>query len=119
MCKEWNYSKNKKLPSDYNANSTSGVWWVCEKGHEWKSNINNRNNGTSCPYCRGILPTNEYNLLVINPDLSKEWNYKKNKKLPNEFLPNSNQKVWWICESGHEWEAMVALTVLKVAVSHT
>ena len=47
-------------------------------------------------------------LEVINPDLCREWNYKKNKKLlPKMFTANSGEKVWWICRNGHEWEAVI------------
>jgi len=50
-----------------------------------------------------------YNLAVINPELSKQWHTTKNGNLtPFEVTPNSNKKVWWICEKGHEWEAGIA-----------
>ena len=44
-----------------------------------------------------------------NPDLAKEWNYKKNNKLlPESVTINSDKKVWWICDKGHEWQATIA-----------
>jgi hypothetical protein len=27
------------------------VWWRCEHGHEWQSNVANRSNGQGCPSC--------------------------------------------------------------------
>ena len=33
-----------------------------------------------------------------------EWDYSKNTKLPSEFTPRSDKKVWWICEKGHSYE---------------
>lgn len=52
--------------------------------------------------------TQEYNLQVINPSLAKEWHPKKNGSLtPKDVAPNSNKKVWWICERKHEWAAIV------------
>jgi len=54
-----------------------------------------------------LLPTEDNNLLVINPELSKEWNYEKNDKRPEEYCPNSNQEVWWQCNKGHEWDAII------------
>ncbi len=48
-------------------------------------------------------------LLVVNPQLAKEWNYEKNGRLrPEHFRPSSCQKVWWKCEKGHEWQARIA-----------
>ena len=26
---------------------------------------------------------------------------------PSEITPYSNKKVWWICNRGHEWEAVI------------
>jgi len=43
------------------------------------------------------------------PSLVKEWNYKKNTLAPEDVLPKSNSKVWWIClEKKHEWFATIA-----------
>lgn len=51
----------------------------------------------------------EKSLLFLNPILAQEWNYKKNGCLkPEYFLVNSNKKVWWICNKGHEWQAMIS-----------
>jgi hypothetical protein len=43
----------------------------------------------------------------LTPDLIAEWNYKKNKKKPDEVSKYSNKKVWWICKENHEWQAYV------------
>lgn len=53
--------------------------------------------------------TQEYNLEVIDPNLAKEWNLKKNGTLtPKDVAPHSNKKVWWICDRKHEWVATVS-----------
>ena len=52
---------------------------------------------------------NKQKSLVDNIILMKEWNYEKNGDLkPENFMPNSNKKVWWKCEEGHEWEAVIS-----------
>jgi very-short-patch-repair endonuclease len=52
LCKEWDYEKNSKLPSEYTPYSKKYVWWKCLKcSHEWKSTVGNRNNGFGCPAC--------------------------------------------------------------------
>ena len=47
-------------------------------------------------------------ILISNPEIAREWNYEKNGNLkPEHFASNSNKKVWWKCEKGHEWEASI------------
>ena len=47
-------------------------------------------------------------LAVVNPVLAKEWHPTKNGALLPEFVSaHSNKKVWWQCEKGHEWEAVI------------
>ena len=53
-------------------------------------------------------PTSDYNLYVLKPDLVKEWHPTKNANLrPHDVTPGSGKKVWWICEAGHEWQAVI------------
>ena len=52
LAKEWNYEKNNGLtPMDVTPNSGQKVWWKCNKGHEWKATVSNRNIGHGCPIC--------------------------------------------------------------------
>jgi hypothetical protein len=52
--------------------------------------------------------TPDYNLFVLKPDLVKEWHPTKNGTLrPCDVTPGSGRKVWWICEAGHEWQAVI------------
>ncbi len=110
LAKEWNYEKNEdSKPEQYTANSNKKVWWKCPNGHEWQARINGRNSGNGCPYCAGQKAIVGYNdLQTVNPSLAKEWNYDKNDGLtPMDITSNSGKKVWWECEKGHEWEAIV------------
>ena len=51
----------------------------------------------------------ERSILLSNPEIAKEWNYEKNGNLkPEHFAPNSNKKVWWKCQKGHEWQTSIA-----------
>ncbi|MBR2498404.1 MAG: hypothetical protein IKB67_01690 [Clostridia bacterium] len=111
LASEWNYGRNGSLrPEEFTANSGVKVWWKCYKGHEWQSTIAHRNNGRGCPYCTGKQAIKgESDLATINPNLANEWNYEKNGELkPEDFMPNSNKKVWWKCSKGHEWQATIA-----------
>lgn len=109
LLKEWDYEKNKTIsPKQVSAGSGQYAWWKCSKGHEWKTRINHRVAGRGCPYCSGLKPSPTYNLLFLNPELSKEWNYQKNGKLkPPDVTPGSSKKVWWLCKNNHEWQAEV------------
>ncbi len=52
--------------------------------------------------------TDQYNLAVINPGLTKEWHPTRNGDLnPRKVTPGSGRQIWWICSSGHEWQAPV------------
>ena len=50
----------------------------------------------------------ENSFLFSNQEIAKEWNYEKNGNLkPEHFAANSNKKVWWKCNKGHEWQAII------------
>lgn len=52
LMKEWNYEKNSINPESVSYGSDYKVWWICEKGHEWQTNIYFRtNNHYGCPIC--------------------------------------------------------------------
>ena len=74
-----------------------------------QATIVDRNNGHRCPYCTGKKVLKGYNdLQTLNPTLAKEWNYEKNNGLtPMDVAPNSHKKVWWKCNKGHEWQAII------------
>ena len=55
------------------------------------------------------LTEKENSLLFSNPEIAKEWNYEKNGNLkPEHFASNSNKKVWWKCNKGHEWQSKIS-----------
>jgi DNA-directed RNA polymerase subunit RPC12/RpoP len=61
-----------------------------------------------CPYCRGKRVAKSKSLGVKFPELVSEWDYKKNKKSPFEYLPGSGKKVWWICnQCENSWETVI------------
>jgi len=89
--------------------------------------------GTGCGICsHKVFRQGVNDLLTTNPEIAKEWDYRKNIVKPNEVmagsnkkkywficpqngdlspdmvLPNSHKIVWWICKEGHEWEARIS-----------
>ena len=113
LLEEWNYEKNIISPTDIKAGSKRKVWWKCKQGHVWQATVSNRSVlKEGCPFCSKRKPTNNYNLEIIHKEILKYWNYKKNDKKPNEYTPKSDQKVWWICDKGHEWQEKICSMVL-------
>ena len=51
LLSEWDYDKNTIQPSEITASSNKSVWWKCFKGHEWKTSVNHRVDGSGCPFC--------------------------------------------------------------------
>lgn len=107
--KEWHPTKNGDLkPEHMTPGSGRKVWWLCNFGHEWKSAVYHRSYGGICPYCRGMYPSKDYNLQVVNPELAAQWHPTKNGELtPSQVTPGSEKKAWWQCQHGHEWETAV------------
>jgi hypothetical protein len=110
LAKEWHPTKNSHLtPKDVTPMSHKKVWWICEKGHEWRATVANRSNGKGCPYCKGRLASKEYNLELVKPELGKDWHPRKNGTLtPQDVTPSSHKWIWWICDKGHEWQDKVS-----------
>ena len=97
LASEWNYEKNKETtPDSVTPQSHQTVWWKCSEGHEWQAAIYSRHSGCGCPYCAGrIVITGQNDLQTINPNLAKEWNYRRNNGItPSEVMPNSGKKIW-------------------------
>ncbi len=110
LAKEWNYDKNSNLkPSEVSPNTTRKVWWVCDKGHEWKASISDRQRGDGCPYCSGHKILKGFNdLFTTNPELKTQWDYNKNKNIdPSNLSKGSSKKVWWICDKKHSYQQII------------
>lgn len=123
IAKQFHPTKNGDLKIEIlTCGSGKKIWWQCSNGHEWEAFIYNRakENGTGCPYCSGNKATEKNNITITHPYLLKEWNYSKNIGLnPENFKAGSNKKVWWVCEMGHEFEAIISnRALLKTKCSY-
>ncbi len=115
IAKEWDYKQNNGLfPTEVRPHSNKKVFWICSKGHSYKSIISDRTRGKGCPYCSGNLPIKgENDLATKHPELVKEWDFENNSKLPDEYTCGSSKKVSWICEKGHKWNSTIKDRVKK------
>lgn len=111
LAAEWDYEKNGAItPDSVTPHSNKSVWWKGTCGHSWKAKIDNRANGTGCPYCKqNRLISGQTSLDAINPLLALEWHPSKNgQRTPHNTSAFCNDAVWWMCEHGHEWRAVVS-----------
>lgn len=110
LAKEWHPTKNVNIsPQTIVSASNRLVWWICDKGHEWRISPNGRR-GRGCPVCgnRRVQP-GENDLRSTNPDLAAQFHPHRNGQLsPEQLVSGSNKIVWWICQQGHEWENSVS-----------
>ena len=112
LMKEWNQEKNILYnPADLTSGSSKKVWWKCKNGHEWEAVIHTRVKGVGCPYCMGkkaIQGVNDF--ATLYPEMLKEWDYEENDQLgikPQNVKKNTDKKVWWKCEKGHEYKSSI------------
>jgi len=113
---EWNQTKNLLSPTEVTAGSKQKAWWLDEYGHEWEAVINSRSNPTrpvGCPYCANKAVLVGFNdLASLYPLLSDQLHPTKNGSFSGKTLVfGSNQKMWWICNEGHEWRTSVVKRV--------
>ena len=119
LLREWDYEKNNALGYDPNTlgeASHTKAWWKCEVGHSWDAMIANRvKHNRGCPYCSHQRPIpGETDLASQYPEIAKQWHPTKNKVGPSEVMPRTHKKAWWICEKGHEWEAVIGSRISGV-----
>jgi len=112
LLEQWDKEKNYPLtPQDVSYGSRKEIWWRCEQGHKWRASIRSRViQHAGCPYCTGKkVVSGENDLAAMYPEIAAQWIPEKNAPLtPENTSPNSNRRVWWRCELGHEWQTIVA-----------
>ena len=111
LIREWDFEKNTEfLPSEVAPQSDKFVWWICDKGHSWKTQIKHRTKReTGCPVCANKVVLAGYNdLATTHPSLIEEWDYEKNVDIsPTQVTFGSDKIVWWKCEKGHSWQVRI------------
>ena len=111
----WDFEGNTKNPDIVYAGSNDYAFWVCEKGHHFRSIIYRMavSKGMNCPVCRNFRVDRGINdLATTNPDLIEEWDFERNTIKPTEVHAGSKDKVWWKCKKlGHRWDATISSRV--------
>lgn len=117
LAAEWDDEMNAPLtPQDVTTGSHKLIWWRCPKGHSWRAAVYSRTTlGTGCPVCTGRQAlAGENDLATLYPDIAAQWDEEKNGALhPSNVTAGSNRRVWWRCEKGHSYRAMIAQRVQR------
>ena len=111
LLSQWHPTKNGDLtPEQVFPKSHKRVWWCCSHGHEWQAIVKSRTAGTGCPVCaRKVIMPGENDLATTHPHLVSQWHPTLNDTLtPSDVFSGSIKRVWWVCELGHEWQAIVS-----------
>ena len=118
LAAEWHPIKNAPFTaSEVTPQSGLKAWWHCHScGYEWQAYIYSRNGANhACPECarkrvhqKLRTPRPGRSLGERDPLLAAQWHPHKNGTLsPKDVTLKTHQKVWWLGECGHEWEAAV------------
>jgi len=122
LASEWHPTLNGMLtPQMVSKGSREEVWWLrdCRENgifHEWHSKVSKRTGAVprGCAICSGHqIQIGVNDLASQYPELAKEWDYVKNKKLtPQMVTVSSGQSVKWKHKSTkgslHRWPARIA-----------
>lgn len=110
LAEEWSEKNYPLTPDNVNSKSRKNVLWKCKTcGNEWKSVINSRVKGASCPVCADRSVLAGYNdLATTDKELLSEWDYEKNSLLPTHVSRSSMKVVWWKCSLGHSFRAKIS-----------
>lgn len=107
LAKYWDNDLNKLKPSDIKYTNDQMFWWRCSKGHSYQTQIKliiKYNGCLGCSKAKHHLIKGVNDLKTVNPSLALEWNYEKNKDMPEDYVATSNKEVWWKCaKCGYEW----------------
>lgn len=108
LAAEWS-PQNPVPATSVGVGSHKKAIWQGKCGHEWTAVIRSRTSGAGCPYCSHNSVLSGFNDLdFLYPDVAKEWSTANLPLLPSQVTAFSNRKVSWICEKGHEWDALIS-----------
>lgn len=120
LTNEWHPTKNDLLtPFDVKAGSHVVAWWKCSFNHEheWQAEIRARTEkGGGCQICNKRTVSSANCLAKSHPSIAAEWDYEVNDCLgfdPNNVTAISRKKVYWKCQKGHSWKAVIRDRTVK------
>lgn len=130
---EWDHKKNPgyMVPETVRPYSSAKAWWQANHIHTVSYCRPIRNRVTNIPKVdnkpehlsgknKGRNKVKELlavsNLLLVCPDIAKEWDYEKNyPDRPENYLDRSGAVVWWKCSHGHSWKVKIVNRTTKLS----
>lgn len=110
LAAEWHPTKNTLTVEQVSLWSPVNAWWLGVCGHEWESHPATRIMVGDCPICAGrkvLLGFNDF--LTTHPQHAADWHPTLNGDLtPQQVTVQTERKVWWVGNCGHDWEATPA-----------
>lgn len=111
--KYWDYERNVVSPKEILMEDRDTlIWWRCARNHCFqKSAVHMKDSKTKCIWCYNM---DHRNLTNEVPEVAAEWHPTKNgDKEANTYTRGSDEKVWWQCSEGHEWQAFIKNRAIK------
>ena len=113
MLEAFELAGNQTGSDEISHKSGKRVRWQCGKcGEQWEeSPCQAAKRKNFCLFCSRKRPSQQYNLEVLFPDVSSQWDYAQNgMQTPRNTLPGSSFKAAWVCpfNSNHRWRDRVA-----------
>lgn len=110
LAAEWSSKNDPLKPTMVTIGSHKKVIWQDKYGHEWTATVKSRAlNGTGCPYCSHNKILVGFNDLASQrPQIASEWSERNYPLKPDMVTVFANQKVWWRCSKGHEWNTLIS-----------
>lgn len=106
---EWSSENKAILPTMVSVGSSKKVLWNGKCGHEWYATVKSRVQGSGCPYCSHNTVLPGFNDLASQyPSVAAEWSEKNLPLRPDAVTAFANQKAWWRCSKGHEWNTLIS-----------
>ncbi len=108
IASEWDSKRNTKSPNQVTFVSHEFAYWLCPKGHSYRTKVFSRTlNGVGCRYCSGlsILPGLN-DLQTLHPEIAAKFHPTLNGKIQvNTLASQSKTRYIWICTKGHNYTA--------------
>lgn len=99
VCRYWSPKNVDASPEQFTAGSSARVWFRCDKGHEWITQVANVARGNGCPVCaKGPVIKGENDLATTNPEVLDKWSDKNGSITPFNIGAMYKKPVWWKCD---------------------
>ncbi len=123
LLKDWDYSKNRFLPTEVTYRSSKVINWLCHVcGYSWKKDVSTRNSVSDprgCPVCSNQKVLSGVNdFATKNKEYMHLWDYSKNTLDPTKITPSNSKKVYMVCEHGHSFSAKCNNLTTKLQKGH-